>query len=120
MQRSLVQVNSIDVCFCHRLGVPVAIPHALSSAYGDWRANPTLSVIMISARPDKIPAPLLAFIGCLVEKPLNLPVLLEKISTLLSANEVSGKEVAADSQSRTNSSINPQKFSEVNSAGTHF
>ena len=57
---------------------------------GGWEAferlttiHPLLPVIVITARPDQYPLAVAAGVGALMEKPLDLPLLLQAIEDLL-------------------------------------
>jgi DNA-binding response OmpR family regulator len=56
--------------------------------------NPTLPVIVITARPDQTSLPLAKRVAAVMEKPLNLPVLLDTIKNLLAQPENAKRENA--------------------------
>jgi two-component system, OmpR family, response regulator MprA len=49
-------------------------------------AKPELPIVMITARPDEAITPAVAYVGALMEKPLDLPLLLTTVQKLLSAS----------------------------------
>ena len=74
----------------HQGHVDIALLDLNMPVKGGWEAferlttiHPLLPVIVITARPDQYPLAVAAGVGALMEKPLDLPLLLRAIEDLL-------------------------------------